>query len=319
MVSFNIIIKDTKMRKVFSNKTGIILLFSIVVLSVVFSTSFISSLDNSQNSTSIETQASLCLNESRQILNNMVGDNFSVVRINDSFRQIYSLYWAQMILKEQKSKYDFSSVIPYCNELKNVSIIAYDSRDSYDALKKFYSEYVTSDMNTSSIDSIMNDIEIELKNERYENVKPLVDKGYSEIINIKTSSTTLNLFYKSTTSGIKYFFLENWLIIAIVILVLLVLFFIYKKTISKWIIKGKISALERRKSTLKELIMKTQKDYFEKGLISDGNYAIRTKKFAELIRDIERQIPLLREDLMRVDDKAEEEENNKKSSKKVKK
>jgi hypothetical protein len=318
MVNFNNIMKEAKMRRVLSNKAGMVLLSFIIVLSLFSSISLVFSLDNSQNSSSVDIQVTLCLNESKQIMNNMINDNFSVLRINDSLRQIYSLYGAQMVLKEEKSKYDFSVVIPYCDELKNISTMAYGSRDSYEALKKFYLEYVTSDMNTSSIDLIMDNIKSEIKNERYENVKPLVDKGYLEIINVKTSSTTLNLFYRSTTRGIKDFFLENWLIIVIVILVILVLFFIYKKTIYRWMIKRKISALERRKNTLKELIMKTQKDYFEKGLISDGNYTSRTKKFAELIRDIERQVPLLKEDLIRAGGKvnSDKEDNKLKNKKK---
>jgi len=299
-LNFNNIIKEAKMRKFFLNKIYITLLFLVVILSLFSSISFVSSLDNLQNSSSIEEQSTLCLNESVQIMDNMINDNFSITRINDSFRQMYSLYESQVVLKEKNSKYDFSIIIPYCYEIKNISRIAYDSKDSYEALKKFYLEYVTSEMNTSSIDKIMSNIETEMKNERYENVKPLVDSGYSEIINVRTSSTTLNLIYKNTTKGIKDFFLKNWLIILTVIIVFLILFFIYKRTISKWVINGKISSLERRRNTLKELIMKTQKDYFEKGLISDGNYTIRTKKFAELIRDIDRQIPLLKEDLMRV-------------------
>ena len=312
------------MRRIFSDKACNILLVSLIILfSFCFfysSVIFVSGLENAQNLSSDEQKAILCLNESKQIMDNMINDNFSIIRINDSLRQLYSLYDAQYILKGKKDKYDFSIVLPYCNDIKNVSINAYDSRDLYQALKKFYAEYVTKDMNTSSIDKIMNDIESEIKNERYEKVKPLVDQGYQEIINVKTSTTTLNLFYKSTTRNIKDFFLENWLIIIIVLLILLILFFIYKKTISRWLIMRKISNFEIRKNTLKELIMKTQKDYFEKGNMSDSNYAIRTKKFAELIRDIDRQIPLLKEDLMRIGGKKlDKEDKSGNKSKKIEK
>ena len=43
--------------------------------------------------------------------------------------------------------------------------------------------------------------------------------------------------------------------------------------------------------------MKIQKDYFQEGKIPEGEYNIKTKKYAELIRDIDRQIPLLQEEL----------------------
>lgn len=41
--------------------------------------------------------------------------------------------------------------------------------------------------------------------------------------------------------------------------------------------------------------MATQKQYFEGGNLSESSYTIRTKSFAEMIRDIDRQIPLLQE------------------------
>ena len=41
--------------------------------------------------------------------------------------------------------------------------------------------------------------------------------------------------------------------------------------------------------------MSTQKQYFEGGNLSESSYTIRTKSFAEMIRDIDRQIPLLQE------------------------
>jgi hypothetical protein len=259
-------------------------------------------IESSQNSTLNQQNALFCLNESQEIMNNMINDNFSVLRINDSLKEIKALYEAQTILKEKKSKYDFSVVFLYCLDIENVSKNAYDLMDQYVALKKFYNDSITNDMNTSLIDSTINSIENEFKSERYENIKPLIDKGYQDITNIKTSSTTLNLFYRATSRSIKDFFIANWTIVLGVLIILIIFFFVYQKTIAKWIIKRKISKLEFRKDTIKELIMKTQRDYFEKGSMSEGNYMIRTKKFAELVRDIERQIPLLREQLMRVTD-----------------
>lgn len=62
----------------------------------------------------------------------------------------------------------------------------------------------------------------------------------------------------------------------------------------------KIQNLEMRKKTLKGLIMKTQGDYFNSGNMSESAYEIRTKKFAEIVRDIDRQIPLLQEELVKI-------------------
>jgi hypothetical protein len=110
-----------------------------------------------------------------------------------------------------------------------------------------------------------------------------------------------NLFSDLITINIKGFFLDNWIVIIIILGMLIALFFIYKNTIRQLLIKGKIKKLEKRKNIVKELVIKTQKDYFDKGSISEGNYNIRIKKLTELIRDIDKQIPLLKEKLINVE------------------
>ena len=56
--------------------------------------------------------------------------------------------------------------------------------------------------------------------------------------------------------------------------------------------------MERRRENITRLISEAQKQYFEKGEMSEIRYYVRTKKYAELIRDINRQIPLLKEKLI---------------------
>ena len=46
---------------------------------------------------------------------------------------------------------------------------------------------------------------------------------------------------------------------------------------------------------------KTQKEYFQKGNISEADYQLRSKNFATLVRDIDRELPLLEEKLIKVD------------------
>lgn len=276
------------------------------------------SLESSGNATLDENSALNCLNESNIIMEKMILDGFSIIRINDSLKQIYSLYNAQIVLKEKKSRYDFSVVFPYCNEIENVSRTAYYLRDEFEALEKFYNESLTESMDTSPVQNTIDQIDREIKNERYETVRPLIDEAYQEITSLKTSSTTLNLFYKTTTRTLQDFFIENWIVISILAMVAIILLVIYKKTIAKWIIRRKINKLELRKNTLKELIMNTQKSYFEKGAISEGTYSIKTKKFAELIRDIDREIPLLREELLKVDKNSNAENKEDKDKKETK-
>ena len=70
----------------------------------------------------------------------------------------------------------------------------------------------------------------------------------------------------------------------------------------KYFLRKKIDYLENRKVALKEYLKKTQFDYFQKGKISEADYNLRSKKFAEMIRDIDRDLPLLQEKLIKAGD-----------------
>lgn len=270
-----------------------------VVLFILFST--ITLATSSTTNITAEQQAADCLNSSHEYLTLLENQNFSTNRVNDTIKEAENLYSAQIILKQKLRSYDFSLISSYCEDIQKIFQGALSSRDEFAALIKFYNSTLSKEMNTSSVDIMIIQITDEIKNERYENVPPLIDKTYQEIIDTQSSQTTLNLFYQTTSRGLKVFFERNWKVISIIVAILLILFLIYRMQIIKWMLKRKIAKLELRKKTIKELIMRTQKDYFEKGKMSEVMYSVRTKKFAELMRDIERQIPLLQEELAKVE------------------
>ncbi|MBU2576397.1 MAG: hypothetical protein KKF50_01615 [Nanoarchaeota archaeon] len=271
----------------------------VVLIVLVFSLNFISAAENLTN----EELAIVCVENSQKILDDLSAANFSVQRINDTLKEAVSLFEAQIILKERRKAYDYSLVLPYCAQIEKNYENAFEARDAFEALFSFYNESISDEMNSSSIDAIISEIANELETERYEKVEPLIEMGYNEISDVRTSYTSLNLFYRSTTRGLKDFFIDNWKTFAIAIGVIIILFFIYHNTVRRWNIKRKISGLEIKKGVLKKLIQDMQKGYFEEGNISERDYTIRTKKFSELIRDIDRQIPLLKEEFVKIDNK----------------
>ncbi len=255
---------------------------------------------NAEENLTIQKQAELCLIDSRLILNELIENNFSYERVNDSLNRAQNLYDAQKVLEQKGRKVDFSLILPYCKDIKDIRNLAFEAIDAYFSLKKFYYVSITPEMNASEVDVIIAEIEDEINSERYEKVSFLVNSAYDKISEVKSSYTTLNLFYTSTARGLKNFFQKNWLSVLITIFTLLILFFIYHKAIKQRIVENKIKNLGLRRKNLQELIKKTQMDYFQYGKISEGNYNIRIRQFAEFIRDIDRQIPLLKEEIMKV-------------------
>ncbi len=263
----------------------------------------VGAVESNDKNMSLEEQAVICLNDSDELFHELIMENFSVQRVNDSLIEATHLFDAQTVLKEGRKNHDFSLVLPFCEEISLIKKSAFEARDEVTALLKFYNESITPEMNASEVEETLSEIDNEMISERYEKVKPLVSKAYEQIINIKSIQTTLNLFYKSTTRDLKEFFYKNWIYILSGVLLLFILFWIYKKTIRRWYIKRKISNLELRKKILQGLISQTQRDYFQTGKIPEGAYNTRTKKFAELIRDIDQSLPLLKEELFKIADK----------------
>lgn len=262
--------------------------------------SFVSAAEVNQTE---KTKAYNCLRDSRTILNELSKNNFSIERLNSTFLLAQNLYDAQLVLEGKNKKTEYSLIFPHCDEIQVLRDQAFDAIDSFEAILRFYDESLDESMNTTSADLIIEEIETEIASERYERIAPLINEGYEVIIDIQSSSTALNFFISSTTRGIKEVFLDYWLQIVIGIVVLIVLFLFYRTAIFTYLVKRKIRSLEHRKDVLKKLIMNTQKEYFNKGDMSESNYTIRTKKFAELARDIDRQIPLLHESLIKLSKK----------------
>jgi hypothetical protein len=273
----------------------ILKIFSFIFLSIIV-LNFISA----ANLNVTRNDAALCLNESIKIMYEMSSSGFNVLRVNDSLKQAQLLYDSKVVLLSKKQSSDFSIIIPYCDEIKKVRELAISAKDEFEALLIFYNESIVKGMNTASIDKIIDEIKDEMKNERYENVKALTDKGYNEIIDVKSSYTALNLFLDSTTKGLLKFIKDKWKIIVSVIVVIVILFLVYRIKIIKWLLERQLSKLQLRKKTIQDLIMKIQREYFEVGKMSESEYNIKTKKFAELILDIDRQVPLIKEELIKV-------------------
>jgi hypothetical protein len=275
-----------------------ILLFLFLFL-VLTSTNF----SLAEEERNFELESSVCINQSREILIEMEENNFNVQRINDTLSDAEDLFQVQVILKSEKKKFNFEPILTHCEEISQIKKSAFEARDEYSSLKKFYSESLEEGINTSSVDEIISQIESEIRDERYEQASALIESAYEEIIKVKSDQTTLKIFYDSTATGFKNFFLKSWKTILFVLIFITLLLIFYHKKVAGWLIERKIKSLETRKKTIHNLIMQTQREYFEEGKIPEGKYNIRINKFGELIRDINRQIPLLKEELVKVEDK----------------
>lgn len=287
-----------------SLKLNLFLFIFVLLISLVFAADI---------SNVTEQDAANCINTSKQTMFELSSLEFNTLRINDTIKKAEDSLDLQLLQMQRKKSFNFNEVLLICNEISNLKQEALSSRDQLNALLIFYNESIIRGMETEEINKTIIQIENEINDERYENIPDLITKCYNQITDARASASAIKIFTESTKKSIRgylissnrYLFIPmpNYMTLLIFFIFLFILFLIYRLKISKAIIQGKIDKLQIRKKTLKKLIMQIQTEYFHTRKISESEYGIKINKFSELIRDIDRQIPLLQEELARIESK----------------
>ena len=226
----------------------------------------------------------------------MLDQGLTVTRYNDTLIITQQMFDAQVALENAGGKPSYYLVYEKLEELEDMKQKAFKNIDELNALKSAINQ--TEGIDLTQVLDLYEQAENEFKAERYEKSLELIDMTYNKLSELKALQTKVKAFYEATSRNIVNFFKERWKEIASIVAAIIIFIILTRNRVSCWMIKKKIKQLELRKKSIKELIAKTQKDYFEKGELSEGTYQIRVKKYAELIRDLNRQIPLLREELV---------------------
>jgi len=225
----------------------------------------------------------------------MINDGIAVTRYNDTLISAKKIYEAQLALERAGGKPDYSLVYEKLDELKNIKKNAYKALDELRALELTINQ--TKGIDLSPVLEVYQEAKDEFRAERYERCLELTDKAYNKISELEAWQTKVKVFYEATSRSILTFLKENWKEISITLIVIFTTTVLSYNRVMCWRINKKIESLKRRRESIEKLIAKTQKEYFEKGKISETAYHIRIKKYSEMIRDINRQIPLLKEEL----------------------
>lgn len=257
-----------------------------------------------------KTQAEVCISLIKEDLKELIDNGFSSQKVNDTLKISQQIFDAQETMKAKGNKPDYSVIFTNCDVVKKIKEDAYKAKDEIYSLEKDYEIFysgiaeIKEDPFVSpkliEIEKMMQEIREDMKNEQYENVVKKIPEEEKKIEELKASTVRSKMVYSSISKGIKEFIFENYLKMIGFIVVLSILYVMYRIKIRKMIIERKLEKVEAEKKIIQEMIKKIQKSYFEEGKVSEGNYQIRTKKYAELIRNLDIQIPLLKEELEKI-------------------
>lgn len=247
-------------------------------------------------------KAKALIDQASSDMQDMISKQIPVSRANESLQEAIQIYAAQLALEDTKGNADYKLVEDYAS---TVSAIKANATKANDELKIFLASYndAKKDTNLSAMDDTYNAIIASFNEQRFEDTLTLIDKGYTQISDIQSSQTSLKLFYETTSRSIKQFIQDNWKTISITLAIIIIILAISCTSIRRFRVRSKINHLTLQKATLNELIKKMQTEYFKSKKISETEYQVKTKRFKEMIRDVDRQIPLLKEKLFKLEKK----------------
>lgn len=290
--------KNIKKRELYLNYS----LFFIAFLVIISLVSTFGSAQNLVTTSNESTQAKALILNAEKCLEEMQNREINVVRANESLQQAWQLYSAQIALEENRRTADYKLVNQSALEVCHIKDIAFNAQDEMIIFDKTWNS-ASKDFNLSSISKTYDDIHKSFVQERFEDTSTLINQGYITLSNFESSQTALNVFYAATTKPIKDFFVKNWKILSAIIILIILLLIIFWKTIKKAVIQNKLNDMYARKSAIDKLVKKIQYDYFKKKTMSETEYNVKIKTFGDMTREIDRQLPEIREQLAKIDKK----------------
>ncbi|MBS3065424.1 hypothetical protein J4229_00020 [Candidatus Pacearchaeota archaeon] len=272
-------------------------IFSMLAASVITISTFPGASASVVSNESIQAKENIA--KAEVCLDEMISKNISVVRANESYVSGVQLYDAKQSYVV-KGISDYTKINEYLIE---VCTIRDDALKASDELKVFIDSYneISQTTNLSEFDGTYNKIIASFNGERFEETISLIDDGYKEMLDIQARQSALNVFYKEQARTLKNFVIGNWKYILIIVVVTLVVLNASWRAIRRTILKRKMNNLFAQREALNSLIKEIQKKYFEQGKISEFEFETKLKRYKEMMLDVERQIPLVKEEMVRVE------------------
>jgi hypothetical protein len=242
------------------------------------------------------------LDQARLDIKEMKSRNISIIRVTELHDEASQIFTAQQALDRLKKNSNYKLVNEYSMDIHLIKGIAFRAKDELVIFNEAYSD-ASKEINLSVMDKEHNAILISFSEERFEDTLELINLGYDRLSEVQSSQTTTRLFYTTVKNTFKNFLINNWKKLVLSSITLLIIIFIFWKTISKFRIRIKLNYLILQKTTIKNLIKKMQHNYFRKKDLSEIEYGIKSKTFGEMIREIDRKIMILKTNILKINKK----------------
>ncbi len=244
-------------------------------------------------------EALLELEAANASVQRMIDSQFPYYRARDIYLIAEQWFEGQKAIEQSGELGNYKFVSEKTSEVIEIEKAAFSVNDDINALSERL-KLTEEDVNITEAASLQKQAQKEFIDNRFEEAQRLVDLAYDKITEAEAEATRSRALLESTRRTLEGFLQENWQNILVIVSSAAILAFIFQKQIRKFIVHAKIHALTAEKAVLETMTKNLQKQYFESGKMNEMTYHIKTKKFGELIRNINRQLPLLKEELKKI-------------------
>ena len=225
----------------------------------------------------------------------MESAGFNTTRVKDLFQTTQQLFDAQVAYEKSNGTASYEAVAEKSQEIVRIKNLAFQISDELNALQDVLEDR-KKEIDITEPMELYTSAKADLDAERYEGAKEKIAQAYSRITEIEAGTTTSRVLTEASKTVFQRA-RESWKEILIAAIIIVIAFSFGFDRIWIYYKKIQMERLTLEKKIIEDLLERTQNDYFNKGKLSETGYHIKIKKYGELIRDINRQLPLIREEI----------------------
>lgn len=276
---------------IFMNKKIFLIMLAILIISLPLT---VLALDN--NAYQEERQDAINkINLIKVKIEEMEEIGFTTTRLEDEFTILRQTHENNLFKLNNNQLPEFEQFNTRYNVIEAIIKTAYQVKDELFALNKAINE-LSSQIDTLQAKELYLEAEKEFADERYEFAIEKIDTTYEKLIELQGIQAKANAAYEATRKNLANLLIENQVQIAAIIIIPLVIYLLFRKTIKLHKLERMINSIKFEIDVLKNEIKKAQEIYFVEGKIPEGEYSIKVKLYGDKIRELNRNLALLEEE-----------------------
>lgn len=221
------------------------------------------------------------------------------LQAQDTYLSALQWFEGQAALELIGGQAEYGYAFERVRQIKDMERSTFSTSDELSALSQRLAG-ASQDANLTRAAELFLSAKGEFSDGRLEEANSLVDQAYQEISDAESQAALSNTLLQSAQRNIETFLKENWQNIAAAATIIAILLFAFQKRIRRFLVRSRINSLTAERAVLENMLRTLQMEYFDKRSISEMSFHVKTKKFGDLIRNINRQLPLLKEELKRI-------------------